>query len=159
MTTTTKTTSKTTSRTTATTGTAPARLRPRGRAVVAAAAVAAALGVWLVAVPLLGVDLQVQPNGGPAQAVGAGQVVAASLTAALLGWAVLALLERRTARALTVWTLGAVAVLLLSLAAPLTAARTASAGIVLVTLHLTVAAVLIVGLRRTSPSSGTASAA
>jgi hypothetical protein len=150
----------TTIKTTGTTGTAPAaRRRARGRAVVVAGAVAAALGVWLVAVPLLGVDLQVQPNGGRAQAVGVGEVVVASLAAALLGWALLALLERRTARALTLWTSAAVAVLLLSLGAPLTAARTASAAIVLVALHLTVAAVVIVGLRRTSSLSGTGSAA
>ena len=149
----------TTSKTTATTGRAPAVHRARRRAVVVAGAVAAALGVWLVAVPLLGVDLQVQPNGGRAQAVGVGEVVVASLAAALLGWALLALLERRTARALTLWTLAAVAVLLLSLGAPLTTARTASAAIVLVALHLTVAAVVIVGLRRTSPLSGTGSAA
>ena len=154
----------TTSHTTSSDDTAPARTagaprRAGERALVVVGAVAAPLGVWLVAVPLLGVDLQVRPNGGAAQTVGAGAVAAAGLTAALLGRALLALLERRTTRARTVWTAVAVTVLLLSLAGPVTGARTASAAAVLLALHLAVAAVLIVGLRRTSPRAGAAGAA
>lgn len=78
--------------------------RAQVRAFGSAGAVLAALAVWILTVPLLDVDLLVGPAGGSPQTVGAGTVVAASLIASLLGWALLALLERRTARATAVWT-------------------------------------------------------
>jgi hypothetical protein len=126
------------------------RARTRARAVAVAGATLAALGVWAVAVPLLGADLLVRPGGGSAQRVGAGAVAAASLIPALLGWALLALLERRTARARPVWTGVAVVVLLLSLGGPLTAGTTTASKAVLVLMHLAVGAVLIPALRRSS---------
>ena len=142
--------------------TAPAPHRLRERGPVAAGAVGAALGGWLVAGPLLGIDLAVQPAGGGAQGVtrtvGVGAVVAASLTAALLGWALLELLERWTTRARTVWTAVAAVVLLLSLAGPLTGALSTSVAVALAAVHLVVGAVLIVGLRRTATGAGTAAA-
>lgn len=124
------------------------RVRARGLVVVAAGS--AALAGWLVTVPLLGVDLRVQPGGGPVQTVGAATVLVTSLTAALAAWALLALLERSTRRARTTWTVVATLVLLLSVAGPLTSAVTAAAGFALAALHLLVGAVLIPGLRRTS---------
>ena len=128
---------------------------PRGRvrALAVAAASLGALVVWVVAVPVSGVDLLVRPRGGAATAVGAGAVVGVSLLAGLLGWALLAMLERRIARARTVWTWSALVVLLLSLAGPLTAGTTPLAKAVLALMHLTIAAVLIPALRRTSPTN------
>ena len=117
-------------------------------AAVAGAAAAAAL-VWTVAVPVAGVDLAVR-MGEQTQDVGVGSVVAVAATAGLLGWALLAVLESRTRRAAGIWTGAALAVLALSLVGPLTSAATAAAGVVLVVLHLTVAAALIPALRRTS---------
>ncbi|MEO8750605.1 MAG: DUF6069 family protein [Allobranchiibius sp.] len=135
-------------------GTAPSHRRLRSRAIAVAAAVLAALLVWAVAVPLLGVQLTVRtiPSSDSMQTIGAGFVLAVSLLASLLGWGLLAVLERRTQRAGTVWTVAAGVVLLVSLAGPLTAAVTPGSKVSLVLLHLSLAVVLIPLLRRTSPS-------
>lgn len=125
--------------------------RPRAIAVVAATL--APLAVWLVATQLFGTDLLVRPVGGNPQHVGAATVVAVALSGSLLGWALLALLERRTARARTLWTGVALAVLLLSLTGPLTAGAAAATKAVLVLMHLAVAAVLVPALRHSSPIS------
>jgi hypothetical protein len=124
----------------------------RSRAIAVTTAVLAALVVWGVAVPVLGVDLAVRttPGGSSTQTIGAASVLTVSLLASLLGWGLLALLERRTQRGGTFWTIIASIVLLLSLAGPLTSAVTTAAAVVLVLLHLSVAAVLISTLRRTA---------
>ena len=107
--------------------------RIRQRVLTVAAAVVAAVLAWLIAVPIVG------------------SVVAVSLLASLLGWGLLALLERLVSRrALTAWTVVAVVVLMLSLSGPLTAATNAAVAIALVLMHLVVGAVLIMGLRRTT---------
>jgi uncharacterized phage infection (PIP) family protein YhgE len=141
-----------------TTTATPGRVTPlthshfRRRTVAVTAAVLTALGVWSIAVPLLGVNLTVRTTpGSSTQTIGAGLVVAVSLMASLLGWALLAVLERRIQQAGTVWTAAAVVVLALSLAGPLTAAATTSGEVSLVAIHLSVAAVLIPLLRRTAP--------
>ncbi len=132
--------------------TAPSHRQLRSRAFAVTAAVLAALLVWSVAVPLLGVDLAVRttPGGHTAQTIGFAFVLAVSLLASLLGWGLLAGLERRTHRAGTIWTITAGVVLLGSLTGPLTAAVTTAAAVALVLLHLSVAAVLIPLLRRTA---------
>jgi hypothetical protein len=80
-------------------------------------------------------------------------VAVGSGAAALAAWALLALLERLTNRARTLWTVAAVVVLVASLAGPLSGSGiTATNRTVLVLLHLTVGAVLILTLRRTAPS-------
>jgi len=133
------------------TTTASHRQLPR-RAVAVTAAALAALVVWSVAVPLLGVHLTVRTTPGSSmQTIGAGLVVAVGLLVSLLGWGLLAALERRTQRAGTVWTATAGVVLLLSLTGPFTGAVTTASKVSLVVLHLTVAAVLIPLLRRTAP--------
>lgn len=132
--------------------TAPSHRQLRRRVFAVTAAMLAALVVWSVAVPLLGVDLTVRTApGSSVQTIGAASVLAVSLLASLLGWGVLAILERRSQRAGTVWTVAAGVVLLLSLAGPLTAAATTGGTVSLVALHLSVAAVLILLLRRTTP--------
>jgi hypothetical protein len=125
--------------------------RIRERVLTVAAAVVAAVLAWLVAVPIVGIDLLVRPGGGAVQQVGLGSVVTVSLLASLLGWGLLALLERLVPRrALTAWTVVAVVVLMLSLTGPLTAAANAAVAIALVLMHLVVGAVLIMGLRRST---------
>lgn len=76
--------------------------RRRARATAVAAAILAPTAVWLVAVPLLGVDLQVAQPGGrsPAQ-ITLPLVLVTALAASLAGWGLLALLERLTRRART----------------------------------------------------------
>jgi len=118
------------------------------RAVTVAAAVLLALAVWVVAVPVLGVDLRVTPGGAEAQTVGAVSVLVVSLLAGLAGWVLLAVLVRVTRRARRWWTGFAVALLVVSLTGPLTSAVGAAAKTVLVVLHLVVGVVLLVGFRR-----------
>ena len=126
----------------------PGRRRLPRAGAVAGAAAAASL-VWAIAVPVAGVDLAVR-MGERTQDVGLGAVVGTALAAGFLGWALLAVLESRFRRAVGVWTLVALAVLVLSLAGPLTSAATGAAATVLVALHLAVAGVLIPALRRTA---------
>jgi len=132
--------------------TTPSHRQLRSRALAVTAAVLAALVVWSLADPLLGVNLTVRtsPASSSVQTIGPAFVLAVSLLASLLGWGLLAGLEARTQRAGTIWTITAGVVLLLSLAGPLTAAVTTAAAVTLVVLHLSVAAVLIPLLRRTA---------
>jgi hypothetical protein len=119
----------------------------RTRALSIGGAVIAAVAVWIIAVPLLGLHLIVRFGNGSPETVGVDFVVGASLIASLVGWGLLAMLERRTSRACTIWTAVAIAVLLVSLSLPLTAGTTASTKAVLAMMHVAAAAVLIPGLR------------
>ena len=135
-----------------TSGTVPT-LRVRGRVAVphAALAVAAAVGAavltWVVAAPLLGVDLRVGTEGAD-RTVGVGSVVAAAAGAGVLGWALLVLLVRSVPRAGAVWRAAAVAVLLLSLGGPVAMGTGTASVVVLLVLHAVVAAVLVALLPR-----------
>ena len=131
--------------------------RPRrARAFAVIAAALAALAVWLVTDPLLGIDLvgTTRPGSKELMSITPALVAGTSLVVALAGWGLLALLERFTARARTIWTAIALLVALLSLAGPLSALASTSAAnaVALALMHLAVAAVLIPGLAGTSPS-------
>jgi hypothetical protein len=76
-----------------------------------------------------------------------------------LGWGLLAALETRTTQPRKVWTIAAVAVLLVSLALPLAFATTTAAAVGLVTIHLAVAAVVVSGLAWVAPQARTSPAA
>ena len=110
-------------------------------------AVTAAAAVWAVAVPLLGLHLIVRFGTGSPQSIGLDLVVGASLIASLAGWGLLAMLERRTPHARLIWTIAALAVLIVSLSLPLSAGTTASTRAALAAMHVAVAAVLIPALR------------
>lgn len=122
----------------------------RSRAVGVAGATIAAVAVWAVAVPLLGMQLLVRFGAGAPQAVGIDYVVGATLVASLMAWGLLAMLERRTSHARAVWTSVAVVVLLASLSLPLTAGTSASTKATLALMHVVAAAVLVPALRRSS---------
>ena len=77
-------------------------------------AVIAAVGIWVLAVPVLGLHLMVRFGSSAPESVGVDLVVGATAVASLLGWGLLAMLERRTSRALAIWTVAAIAVLLVS---------------------------------------------
>lgn len=128
------------------------RSRPRVRAIGVAGGTLAALAVWTLAAPVLGVDLQVTPGTEQPQPVGVGPVALASLLAGLVGWGSLALLERLTRRARPVWVGLAVTVLVLSLA-PTQAGVTLATTVALAAMHLAVAAVVIPVLATTSAST------
>ena len=108
----------------------------------------AAAAVWAIEVPLLGLPLQTQFGNTAPQEVGIGLVVVSALAGSLAGWGLLALLERRYARARTIWTWIALAFLLVSFSAPLSAGTTTATKVGLAMMHLAVAAVLIPTLRR-----------
>ncbi len=128
---------------------APATAHPTwAKATWVAGACLAAVAVWAVAVPLLGTHLLVRFGSGPGLEVGIASVVGASLTASVLGWGLLALLERRTDRARMIWSRIAVVTLLASLSLPLSAGANISSKAALALMHLAVAAVLIPGLQR-----------
>jgi Family of unknown function (DUF6069) len=131
--------------------------RPRrARALAVIAATLAALAVWLVTDPLLGVDLIVPTRPGSEELMSITPVLVAgtSLVVALAGWALLALLERFSARARTIWTAVAVLFALFSLAGPLSTlgSSTAATAVALALMHVAVAAVLIPMLAGTSPA-------
>jgi hypothetical protein len=107
-------------------------------AVVAAAV--CALVTWGSAM-VADVELAVE-RGGEGREIGAGAVALVAGGSALLGLAVLRLLERWSPRALRVWTGLAVVVTLVSLLGPLAATTAAGTG-TLLSLHGVVAAVVI----------------
>jgi hypothetical protein len=139
---------------------APAKLtaiRLRARATAVAAAVLAPAVIWLVAVPLLGVDLRVaQPSGRPPAEITLPLVLATALAASLAGCGLLALLERQTSRARAVWTSTALVALAVSFVPLLTPGTSTTSRTVLAVLHLTVAAILIPSLARNASAHAAA---
>ncbi len=126
---------------------------PRIRAV--GLATLAAAGVWTVAKLAPGIDVAA-PSFDASDPVdlGLGPVVVSSLLATLVGWAVLAVLERFTIRSNAIWTGAALAFTVFSLGGPLSGSGVdVSQRIVLVLLHLVVAAVYVALIRRTMATS------
>lgn len=126
-----------------------ARPSVRSRAVAVGAGALAALVVWILAVPVLGVDLAVA-QGGATQAVGVVAVIVTPVLAGLLGWALLALLESRARHGRRIWIAVAVVIVLLSVVGPITSATNTAAAITLTLMHLVVATVVIPGLTRSA---------
>ncbi len=122
----------------------------RARALCAAGGALAAALAWIVEVPLLGIHLNVRFGAGHIQTITIGQVIGVAVAASLLGWLLLALLERRTPHARTLWTTIALAALAASLALPFAFATTSSAAIGLVVMHVTVGAVVIPAMAHTA---------
>ena len=129
----------------------------RARALCAAGGALAAALAWIVEVPLLGIHLTVRLGPGHMhtgashiQTITIGQVIGVTVAASLLGWLLLALLERRTPHARLLWTAIALAALAASLALPLAVATTASAVAGLIVMHVTVAAAVIPAMAHTA---------
>ena len=116
---------------------------------VVAAAILAAVLVWLLAVPLADVDLAVGSGPGRRR-IGLFAVVATALLAGLAATGLAALLPRCTGRPRRTWLIIGSGTLVVSLVGPLGAAGV-GAGAVLVALHLAVGGVLLLGLARTWP--------
>jgi predicted permease len=135
------------------TTTAPAVLdskQGRARALCAAGGAPAAALAWIVEVPLLGIHLNFRFGGGHIQTIAVGQVIGVTVAASLLGWLLLAFLERRTPHARPLWTTIALVALAASLALPLAAATTTSAVAGLVVMHVTVGAAVIPAMAHTA---------
>src|SRR5580693_3954124 len=136
--------------TTTTAAAVPHIKQGRARALSAVGGALAAALAWVVEVPLLGIHLNVRFGAGHTQTIAIGQVIGVTVAASLLGWLLLALLERRTPRARLLWTTIALAALAASLALPLAAATTTSAVTGLIVMHLSVGAVVIPAMARTA---------
>jgi hypothetical protein len=121
----------------------------RTRALCAAGGALAAALAWIVEVPLLGIHLTVRFGTGHIQTIAVGQVIGVTVAASLLGWLLLALLQRRTPHARLLWTIIALAALAASLALPLAAATTTSAAAGLIVMHLTVGTAVIPAMAHT----------
>ncbi|USQ80746.1 DUF6069 family protein [Ornithinimicrobium faecis] len=135
------------------TGKAPrrsGRAQPGPRLAVVASAGATALLLWLVAGPVLGINLDVllTPGATTPVPVAAGSVIISSVAAGLLGWALLAGLERISRHGATIWRCLAGAVALLSLGGPLSLAQSGGGTVVLTLLHLVVGGILLIALPR-----------
>jgi hypothetical protein len=126
----------------------------RSRALCAAGGALAAALAWIVEVPLLGIHLNVRFGTGHIQAIAIGQVIGVTVAASLLGWLLLALLERRTPHARPLWTVIVLAALAASLALPLAAATTTSAAVGLIVMHLSVGAAVIPAMAHTARARG-----
>ncbi|HEY9293349.1 MAG TPA: DUF6069 family protein [Microlunatus sp.] len=121
------------------------RLR-RGATIVVA--LIAALLDWLICTKIIGLSLIVDQGFGPTEVMPA-LVAAAPILSGLSAWALLAILERATpARAGTIWRIVAVIVMILSLYSPITMALATSTAIALVSMHLVVGVILIIGVPR-----------
>jgi hypothetical protein len=112
--------------------------------------VASALILWAVNDPWGGIDLAVR-QGGTVQQVGPVAVAVTALLAGLAAWALLAVLEKTVRRPARTYRIIASVVLALSLLGPLGAGIGISCKLVLLAMHLTVGAILVIGLpgRRT----------
>jgi Family of unknown function (DUF6069) len=122
----------------------------RTRALCAAGGALAAALAWIVEVPLLGIHLNVRFGTGHIQTIAIGQIIGVTVAASLLGWLLLALLERRTSQTRRLWTIVALAALAASLALPLAVATTTSAVAGLIVMHVTVGAVVIPAMAHTA---------
>jgi hypothetical protein len=138
------TTTSTTLATPATTG-APDR---RFRAGAVGGALLATSAVWLAG-HALGVTFQVAA-GGPPQIFTLPFLAGFTLQVALAGWVTLAILERYTRHALRIWTALGVGVLGLSFAPIALAGASAPTKAALSLIHLSVAGVLLVTMRRSA---------
>ena len=138
------TTTSATLATPATTGAPDRRLR----AGAVGGALLATSAVWLVG-HVLGVTFQVAA-GGPPQTFTLPFLAGFTLQVALAGWVTLAILERYTRHALRIWTALGVTVLALSFAPIALAGASAPTKAALSLIHLSVAGVLLVTMRRSA---------
>ncbi len=127
--------------------------RRRNRALAVAGAVVAAVLVWVAGEPLLGNNMIIKAEGQEPQDLGASAVIMFSLSFSLLGWALLALLERATPRARLIWTAVALAFLAVSFFPLVIIEASGGTKVVLALAHVAVAAVLIPAFRATSTNA------
>lgn len=126
----------------------------RVRAVIVTVCVAAA--AWLVMEPLAGINLRAPAFGEEAagQEIGPLAVIFASLAASLAAWAALAVLERFSKRPGRWWMILTGIVLLVSLTGPTSGTGIdTTVRVMLVLLHLVVAATLVSLLYPTIPAN------
>ncbi|HEX6207886.1 MAG TPA: DUF6069 family protein [Actinomycetota bacterium] len=128
---------------------AAARPQRRRRLAAVGTAVALATATWVLIEPVAGVDLRAPGQGSPGFDIGLVAVILTAAGAALLGWGLLAAMERWTRRP-RAWTWVALGGFLASLTGPMSGTGIpGSHRWLLALLHLVVAASLIPLMRRT----------
>ncbi|GAA2878821.1 hypothetical protein Acy02nite_76960 [Actinoplanes cyaneus] len=127
------------------TNTATVPARTAGRLITIAAGTAGALLLWAVNDPWAGIDLAVRQGSG-VQHIGPVAVAVTALLAGLAAWGLLTILERTTRQPVRIYRIVTVIVLLISLAGPLGSGIGLSTKLVLLGMHVTVGAALIIGL-------------
>ncbi|GAA4364894.1 DUF6069 family protein [Actinomadura sp. NPDC048032] len=126
------------------TSTHVSRRNPRpARALAVAGAVAAALAVWAVGEPLLGQDLVIRQEGQEPRDLGAAAIGVFALAPSLLGWVLMAVLEKVTRLAARIWTATALVLLAVSFLPVIGVQASGGTRAVLALTHLAVGAVLI----------------
>ncbi|WP_328891785.1 DUF6069 family protein [Streptomyces sp. NBC_00316] len=128
----------------------PTRQQARGRIVYPLAATAAAVIVWLITHSALDIDLKAKAAGGDIQEIGLPMVIVVTLLVGFAAWGVVAVLDRKSSSARTLWTVIASAVFVVSLLGPAGSGQGGSAKVALLCMHLVVALVLIPGFARTA---------
>ncbi|MCD2443111.1 DUF6069 family protein [Agromyces sp. SYSU K20354] len=123
-----------------------AAARIRHRLLAIAVAVAAPIVVWIVA-SVAGVGFEVTSPAIGTLTIDVPLVIVSTIPLALAAWGVLALLERRTPRARTIWTVIAIAVLVLSLPPLALLDATIATKVALGIMHLAAGVPLILMLR------------
>jgi hypothetical protein len=120
----------------------------RARSLAVGGATLATSAIYLAA-HAMGTDFALtDPGKSASHALILPEIIVFTLVFSLLGWGALALLERYTRRAKTIWTVLATAVLALSFVPLAIEQATADTKIMLSLIHLAVAAVLVPVLRQ-----------
>jgi hypothetical protein len=124
----------------------PARVSVRRGGMVVTGAVLAATAVWLVG-RTAGTEFRVVMGDQPAMTIEPPFVVLTALLASLAGWAALIVLRLLSRRGRTLWTWLALVTLAVSLVPVAAVETTAATRMFLTLMHVSVAAVLVPGLR------------
>lgn len=114
-------------------------------------AVAAALFVCLIAVPVLDTSLVLKFGAAPSQTVTPDLIAVVVTVSGLGAWGLRSMLNRLAEGGQTVWRIVAAVVLAFSLSGPVLGGMTPATKVTLIPMHLMVAAVLVAGL----PAAGT----
>ena len=123
----------------------------RAMAIVAAIVVNV---IILVAGRLVNGEFPVATVGSDDRTIGFGQVIVMTGVTGLIAWGLLAVLERITSRAKTIWTVIAVIVVVLSILGPIDGGVDTASKVVLALMHVGAAATIVPLMRRTIITRG-----
>jgi hypothetical protein len=110
-----------------------------------------ATSMWWLMAQALNVSLTVNlHNGRPPQRFGILFLLGFALGFSILGWLVLAVLDRHTRRSVAIWTTMAIGLLVLSFVPIAIAGASSGTKLILSCIHLSVATALLTSMRRSS---------
>jgi Family of unknown function (DUF6069) len=110
-----------------------------------------AASVWWLVAQALNIPLTVNlHNGRPPQQFGLLFLLGFALGFSVLGWLVLAVLDRHTRRSVAIWTTMGIGLLVVSFVPIATAGASPGTKVILSCIHLSVAAALLTSMRRSS---------